>query len=1015
MHERMSVDRRREQGASRDERTSAPTPVLVVRRHPLVGAAADAHEREADRLADAVLRSEAVGSLFGATGGERIRASTTGGEGAGRSRAPSTTRIARRATIGPEGGELDDDSARALAAARGGGTPIDARVREPLGAAMGADVSSVRLHSGPRATELNERIQASAFTVGNDVFFRDGLPDAGTPAGMHLLAHEVAHTVQQGASPVNRRIVRRKLIPKAVNAFNAAVAVNPTFATGQKDTDDLAAEADQEDLARVHGRMHTGQDSADAQKVANFVRAVVLTEYSARLRSLETAKDKSGNDLGDKAKAAKKSVYKSKADEFRKKHTPLVSKGSSAPETKGFLKEYGFDSAFSGAPTTAAPAPQAAARIDVRSTFIGAAILGVRVRAHLFIVYTAKDGRQMYFRGGPDDDDYTEAAMGDYVPGTIDWDPSAPSVTLLEGAAAEAKLDALIEATSVINGMKVPYRGSIAKEFGGNNPNKAQELLSEAAMALSSEGENCNATAWTILTRAGISKKKKPSGRHPGWGSILGSKTAGKENALPAMEVSDVGRPYVVDESRDVADDSGTIQVYRDRALFDPLLTVATGTKVVLYTETNEWRRVGVNGKIGYVARRRRDAVYDLLPGWMEALRDKFSDDQIQEIIDNADNKAIIKGVSGMTGIPREYVVYTANSALFPHGDVARMLLLRLELLGDARVRELLENPSEVDRLAKNLNVTAKDVTDVAAQIVGAVEKRLKVPVVLRKHLNDANAENMAANQAPDYPALEAVATELGEDFDWVIGIVNDLRPKQNKDNFLERLLAADAIAQGEMPNVAGYMVKDWAQRTGVTEDFIKQRLVEIHKANEAEKARLKAEAEAKAKAEAAAKAKAAKRKGPKKKKQPAKGKGGAKAKQPEQAPKELVAKPAAPGLPEDLTRGVFYALAALGLEDQAIWELVNDVPDFDDLKGIATDTFVSLQDVIQVAMYYFQKHKGTIQLIDTLKKWPEDMARQFAEGKAPESAYTKVMSMVGLERDFIVERVAAYVQQKWG
>ncbi len=62
----------------------------------------------------------------------------------------------------------------------------------------------------------------------------------------------------------------------------------------------------------------------------------------------------------------------------------------------------------------------------MRSTFIGGPILGVRVRAHLFIVYTAKDGRQMYFRGGPDEDDFTEAAMGDYVPGTIDWDPPHP-------------------------------------------------------------------------------------------------------------------------------------------------------------------------------------------------------------------------------------------------------------------------------------------------------------------------------------------------------------------------------------------------------------------------------------------------------------------------------------------------------------------------------------------------------------------------------------------------------------
>ncbi len=190
-------------------------------------------------------------------------------------------------------------------------------------------------------------------------------------------------------------------------------------------------------------------------------------------------------------------------------------------------------------------------------------------------------------------------------------------------------------------------------------------------------------------------------------------------------------------------------------------------------------------------------------------------------------------------------------------------------MLGKPRVRELLDNPAEVDRLATNLGVTAKDVTDVAAGIVGDIEKEQKVPVALRKHINDPNAENMAANQAPDYPAIFAVATELGEDAKWVLEIVNSLRPNQNKDNYLVQLLEADAIAQGEMPNVAGFMVKDWAQRTGVAEDFIKQRLVEIHKANEAEKARLTAEAEAKAKAEAAAKAKAAKRKAAKKKKKP--------------------------------------------------------------------------------------------------------------------------------------------------
>jgi hypothetical protein len=45
---------------------------------------------------------------------------------------------------------------------------------------------------------------ARAFTVGRDVYFRDGMPDTASTGGMRLLAHELAHTVQQGASPVTR-------------------------------------------------------------------------------------------------------------------------------------------------------------------------------------------------------------------------------------------------------------------------------------------------------------------------------------------------------------------------------------------------------------------------------------------------------------------------------------------------------------------------------------------------------------------------------------------------------------------------------------------------------------------------------------------------------------------------------------------------------------------------------------------------------------------------------------------
>ncbi len=75
------------------------------------------------------------------------------------------------------------------------------RWREPCGhgsePAFGTDFGAVRLHDGAAASDLNDRIQAKAFTTGNDISFRDGLPDTSTSDGQHLLAHELTHTIQQ--------------------------------------------------------------------------------------------------------------------------------------------------------------------------------------------------------------------------------------------------------------------------------------------------------------------------------------------------------------------------------------------------------------------------------------------------------------------------------------------------------------------------------------------------------------------------------------------------------------------------------------------------------------------------------------------------------------------------------------------------------------------------------------------------------------------------------------------------
>jgi hypothetical protein len=62
---------------------------------------------------------------------------------------------------------------------------------------FGADLRGVRVHTGGRAAEAAQSVQAQAYTVGQDIFFGPGKYNPHTGEGRRLLAHELSHTVQQ--------------------------------------------------------------------------------------------------------------------------------------------------------------------------------------------------------------------------------------------------------------------------------------------------------------------------------------------------------------------------------------------------------------------------------------------------------------------------------------------------------------------------------------------------------------------------------------------------------------------------------------------------------------------------------------------------------------------------------------------------------------------------------------------------------------------------------------------------
>ncbi|MEO8810302.1 MAG: DUF4157 domain-containing protein [Rhodanobacter sp.] len=68
------------------------------------------------------------------------------------------------------------------------------------------DLSQVTLHRDAEAAAAVRSIGANAFARGNKLFFREGAFQPGSPAGQALLAHELAHVVQQTSGSVGRSV-----------------------------------------------------------------------------------------------------------------------------------------------------------------------------------------------------------------------------------------------------------------------------------------------------------------------------------------------------------------------------------------------------------------------------------------------------------------------------------------------------------------------------------------------------------------------------------------------------------------------------------------------------------------------------------------------------------------------------------------------------------------------------------------------------------------------------------------
>jgi hypothetical protein len=82
----------------------------------------------------------------------------------------------------------------------GEGQALPAQLRSRMEPIFGASFSGVRLHADAKGARLSDDLNARAFTLGRHVAFGAGEFRPGSPAGDALIAHELAHVVQQGGA-----------------------------------------------------------------------------------------------------------------------------------------------------------------------------------------------------------------------------------------------------------------------------------------------------------------------------------------------------------------------------------------------------------------------------------------------------------------------------------------------------------------------------------------------------------------------------------------------------------------------------------------------------------------------------------------------------------------------------------------------------------------------------------------------------------------------------------------------
>jgi Domain of unknown function (DUF4157)/Lysine-specific metallo-endopeptidase len=206
----------------------------VVQTKLTVGSSNDAHEQEANKTADMVMRKPENSAQNGAyTEGSNF--------------SPTITPMVQRACAHCENEKEQTAQRKETGAATGGfaappsvanaisrsGSALDGNAKTFMESRFNRSFDNVQVHTDGESAASARDISARAYTSGNHIVFGEGQYQPNSDSGRHLLAHELTHVVQQGGGLTSGSIQRvvSKVDCDATNIaeINSAIPVAQTM------------------------------------------------------------------------------------------------------------------------------------------------------------------------------------------------------------------------------------------------------------------------------------------------------------------------------------------------------------------------------------------------------------------------------------------------------------------------------------------------------------------------------------------------------------------------------------------------------------------------------------------------------------------------------------------------------------------------------------------------------------------------------------------------------------------